>query len=88
MNLEAAFAEVEKNEDYVVDILQKIIAVDTSIPPGENYGKLIDIVEPEFNKFGLETERVVVPEDKVKQMPWWAGLIIQPWMKWNHPGKR
>jgi succinyl-diaminopimelate desuccinylase len=70
MNLEAAFAEAEKNEDYVVDILQKIIAVDTSIPPGENYGKLIDIVEPEFKKFGLETERVVVPEEKVKQMPW------------------
>ena len=27
-------------------------------------------LEPEFNKHGLETERVVVPEDKVKQMPW------------------
>jgi len=70
MNQEAAFAEVEKNEDYIVDLLQKIIAVDTSIPPGENYGKLIDIVEPEFTKFGLETERVVVPEDRVRQMPW------------------
>ncbi len=70
MNQEAAFAEVEKNEDYIVDVLQKIIAVDTSIPPGENYGRLIDIVEPDFNRFGLETERVVVPEDKVRQMPW------------------
>ena len=70
MDPKTAFAEVEKNEDYIVDILQKIIAVDTSIPPGENYGKLIDIVEPEFQRFGLETERVFVPEDKVKQMPW------------------
>ena len=39
MNQEAAFAEVEKNEDYIVDVLQKIIAVDTSIPPGEELWK-------------------------------------------------
>ena len=65
-----AFLEVEKNEDYIVDILKKIIRVDTSVPPGENYGKLVDIVEPEFKKFSYETERVIVPEDKVKQMPW------------------
>jgi succinyl-diaminopimelate desuccinylase len=70
MNQEAAFAAVERNEDYIVDLLRKIIAVDTSIPPGENYGELIDIVEPEFRKFGLETERVVLPEEKVKKMPW------------------
>jgi succinyl-diaminopimelate desuccinylase len=65
-----AFAAVEKNEDYIVDILRKVIAVDTSVPPGENYAKLIDIVEPEYKKFGFSTKRVVVPEDKVRQMPW------------------
>jgi succinyl-diaminopimelate desuccinylase len=70
MDVKAAFAEVEKNEEYIVHILQKILAADTTIPPGENYGKLVDIVEPEFQRFGLETERVVVPEDLVKQIPW------------------
>ncbi len=70
MSYKDAFSKVEKNEDYIVDILKKIIRVDTSVPPGENYGKLVDIVEPEFKKFGFETERVIVPEDKVKQMPW------------------
>lgn len=70
MDLKTAFAEAERNEDYIVDILQKIIAVDTTIPPGENYGKLVDIVEPEFRRFGLETERVLVPQDRVEQMPW------------------
>jgi len=70
MDYKEAFLEVEKNEDYITDILKKIIRVDTSVPPGENYGKLVDIVEPEFKKFGYETERVIVPEDKVKQMPW------------------
>ncbi len=70
MDYKDAFAAVEKSEDYIIDILQKIIAVDTTVPPGENYGKLVDIVEPEFKKFGFKTERVIVPEEKVKQMPW------------------
>ncbi|MBU2515689.1 ArgE/DapE family deacylase [bacterium] len=70
MSYQDAFSAVEKNEDYLIDILQKIIAVDTTVPPGENYGKLVDIVEPEFKKFGYTTERVIVPEEKVKQIPW------------------
>ena len=70
MNYQGAFREVEKNEDYLIDILQRIVTVDTTVPPGENYRKLIDIVEPEFNKYGFGTERVLVPEDKVKLMPW------------------
>jgi succinyl-diaminopimelate desuccinylase len=63
-----AFARVEREQEYIVDVLQRIIAVDTSVPPGENYGKLIDVLEPEFNRFGFETRRVVVPEDKVREI--------------------
>ena len=70
MDIKAAFSEVEKNEAYIIDILKQIIAVDTSVPPGENYEKLIDIVIPEFKEFGFVTEKVILPEKKVKQMPW------------------
>jgi succinyl-diaminopimelate desuccinylase len=70
MNHEEAFRAVEANEGYVVDVLRKIIAVDTSVPPGKNYARLIDVVEPEFKKFGFATRRVVMPEEKVAQMPW------------------
>jgi succinyl-diaminopimelate desuccinylase len=69
MDYSDAFARVEQEEEYIVDILRKIIAVDTSAPPGENYAKLIDVVEPEFQRFGFSTRRVVVPEDKVRQIP-------------------
>ena len=69
MDYSEAFARVEQEEAYIVDVLQRIIAVDTSVPPGENYARLIDIVEPEFKKFNFETQRVVVPEDKVAQIP-------------------
>jgi succinyl-diaminopimelate desuccinylase len=67
---EDAFKKVEETEEYLIDTLQKLIAVDTTVPPGENYDRLIDIVEPEFAKFGFSTRRITVPEDKVAQMPW------------------
>jgi len=69
MEYSEAFAKAEQEEEYIVDILRKIIAVDTSVPPGENYAKLIDVVEPEFQRYGFETQRVVVPEDKILQLP-------------------
>ena len=65
-----AFKRVEESEDYLVDVLRRIIAVDTSVPPGDSYAQLIDVVEPEFHKLGFSTERVTVPEDKVAEMPW------------------
>jgi succinyl-diaminopimelate desuccinylase len=70
MDYKEAFAEVEKNEEYIVDLLSRLIRVDTSVPPGENYEKLIEIVEPEFEKIGFENERVVLPDDVVAQIPW------------------
>jgi hypothetical protein len=63
---EAAFRKVDENEAYIVDVLRRVIAVDTTVPPGENYDQLIDTVEPEFKKFGFHTERVVMPEEKIR----------------------
>ena len=68
MNLTEVFSQVDKNQDYIVDLLQKILAVDTSIPPGGNYGRLLDIVEPEFKKYGFNTQRVFVPMEKYKSI--------------------
>lgn len=65
----SAFLSVEQNEAYIVDVLRRVISVDTSVPPGENYNQLIDQVEPDFKRFGFNTERVVVPVDRVKQIP-------------------
>ncbi|MFC2077755.1 M20 family metallopeptidase [Candidatus Bipolaricaulota bacterium] len=69
MSLRKAFERAVEQRDYVVDILRRIIAVDNSIPPGSNYHQLLDVVEPEFRRFGLSTERVLVPQDRVNQIP-------------------
>ena len=70
MNYDDIFRAVESNQDYMIDIMQRIIAVDTTIPPGNNYDKLLDVVEPELQRYGFTTERVSVPLDKISQIPW------------------
>jgi succinyl-diaminopimelate desuccinylase len=58
--------KVEEQESYMVEVLSDLIKVDTSVPPGNNYSRLLDVVEPEFKKFGCKTQRVLTPDDKEK----------------------
>ena len=69
MEYKEAFLRVEQEKDYLIDILKAMIAVNTCIPPGENYGRLADVLEPELRSFGFETRRVLVPEEKYRQIP-------------------
>jgi len=64
MDWQEVAKKVEEQESYMVEVLSKIIKIDTSVPPGNNYGRLLDVVEPEFKKFGCATQRVILPDDK------------------------
>lgn len=46
--------------DYV-KFLCDLIAIDTTVPPGRNYEKAIDYLEPFFRQAGLVTEKVPIP---------------------------
>lgn len=46
--------------DYV-KVLKDLISIDTSVPPGRNYGKAIDYLEPLFKAVGFETGKVTIP---------------------------
>jgi len=70
MDHKEAFECVEANRDYIVDMLRKLVQIDTSVPPGRNYDKLVATLEPEFEKFGFTNERVIIPEEKVKEIPY------------------
>ncbi len=69
MDHKEAFLKVERERDYLIDILKAMIAVNTCIPPGENYGQLVDILEPELRSAGFDTRRIEVPEEKYRQIP-------------------
>ncbi|HMM41947.1 MAG TPA: M20/M25/M40 family metallo-hydrolase [Thermomicrobiales bacterium] len=69
MDFTNAFAAVDAQEGTLVERLRSIIAIDNCVPPGRNYDTLLDLVEPEFKRLGFETARVVIPWEKVQQIP-------------------
>lgn len=71
INLEQIFKEVENlNRDKVMEVMQRLINIDTSIPPANTYREYIDILSPYFRDLGFSLEEVVVPEDLIKQIPY------------------
>ncbi len=48
--------------DYT-KILTDIISIDTSIPPGLNYGEVIDYLQPLFEGVGFETRKIYIPKE-------------------------
>jgi len=48
--------------DYV-KVLADLISIDTSVPPGRNYDRAVDYLQPLFNRVGFETERVDIPSE-------------------------
>lgn len=48
--------------DYT-DILRQLISIDTTVPPGLNYEKAIDLLKPLFEECGFQTEKILIPPE-------------------------
>lgn len=48
--------------DYV-KVLKDLISIDTTVPPGRNYEKAIDYLEPYFKEVGFTTEKIRIPKE-------------------------
>jgi succinyl-diaminopimelate desuccinylase len=46
-----------------VEVLRDLISIDTRVPPGLNYDKAIDYLEPLFEELGFVTRRVTIPAE-------------------------
>jgi len=46
-----------------VEVLKDLISINTTVPPGLNYGKAIDYLEPLFKKSGFDTRRLAIPAE-------------------------
>ncbi|MFX1338163.1 MAG: M20 family metallopeptidase [Promethearchaeota archaeon] len=57
------------NPDVVMDIMTKLIRIDTTIPPANTYREYVDIISPFFKELGYTLEEIIVPEDLVKKIP-------------------
>lgn len=54
---------VERKEKELIDCLKGLVRIPTFVPPGENYGKIVDWLIPVFEDFGFECERIEMPAD-------------------------
>lgn len=48
--------------DYI-KAAKDLISIDTSVPPGLNYGKVMDYLEPLFKQVGFKTQKVHIPKE-------------------------
>nr|MDO8083147.1 ArgE/DapE family deacylase [Candidatus Freyarchaeota archaeon] len=64
-----AFNLVEELRDEGIHLLKELIKIKTVVPPGNNYEEIVSFLEPQFSELGFKTDRVTVPENKVKEIP-------------------
>jgi len=43
------------------EVLKNLVSIDTTVPPGLNYSKAIDYLEPLFKESGFDTQRLIIP---------------------------
>jgi succinyl-diaminopimelate desuccinylase len=60
--LAAALQQIETQAETAVADLARLVAVDTSFPPGSGYDAFADLMEDLVAPLGLATSRVRVPE--------------------------
>ena len=69
-HLNSIFEEVDNLErTHIMEIMKALIGVDTTVPPGNTYSEYVDIILPYFKKLGFSSEKVVVPENLISEIP-------------------
>jgi acetylornithine deacetylase/succinyl-diaminopimelate desuccinylase-like protein len=50
------FSYLEEHRDDMTRYLQKLVRIDTHVPPGLNYDKLCQVMADKFNEYGCDVE--------------------------------
>jgi len=66
--LRSASDAIARDSEAIVDDLARLIATDTSFPPGNGYAALADMLEAMLKPFGYAFRRISVPKEL-----WYAG---------------
>jgi succinyl-diaminopimelate desuccinylase len=69
MELGRVFEQIDARRERVIAILRELIAVDTTIPPGSNYDRMVEVLEGYLQPLGFDCRRVEMPEEAVKRIP-------------------
>jgi succinyl-diaminopimelate desuccinylase len=62
--------EVDNIEnEQVMEIMEKLIHIDTSVPPGNTYREYVSAISKYFKELNFSLEEVIVPEELIRQIP-------------------
>lgn len=53
-----------------MEIMKKVIKIDTSVPPGNTYRKYVDVISPYFIELDFTLEKIIIPEKLIQQIPY------------------
>ncbi len=56
------------DESSLETVLESLIEIDTSNPPGRNYGKIIKLIERQLSSTRCKVELVETPKKRVKEL--------------------
>jgi len=71
INIQKIFEEVDNLEEKrIMEIMQQLIEINTSVPPGNSYREYVDTLYPYFNELDFSLEEVVIPEVLIQQIPY------------------
>lgn len=69
--IQEIFEEINNlDEERIMQIMRKLIEIDTSVPPGKSYREYIDALYPYFIDLKFSLEEVKVPEDLIAKIPY------------------
>lgn len=67
-NLEEIAAAVDElDPQKIVDFIDQLVKINTTVPPGEHYADLIKAVSPRLENLGFTLEPVTIPDEFVRQ---------------------
>ncbi|MBM3253496.1 MAG: hypothetical protein FJZ16_04515, partial [Candidatus Omnitrophica bacterium] len=65
--LDKIFRFIDANKKYVIELTKRLVSIPTVNPPGENYERIVDLLEKTCEEIGLKTKRIRVPDNKLKK---------------------
>jgi succinyl-diaminopimelate desuccinylase len=70
LSQEEIFKAVEAKRDRLVSLLEDLIRIPTVVPPGNNYEKIVQYLEPIFQSLDYNTEQVIIHAEEIAKIPY------------------
>lgn len=65
--MERVFRRIDSKKDEIVNFTKELISIPTTNPPGENYERIVAVLEKRLKALGLSTRRYLTPPSVLKK---------------------